>query len=101
MAWSKKPDPKAPAPPVYHDPTRCMFCGHLQEQHAPEVGCLVPDGPKYIVNEETGEALYVCPCETFVPVPVETSTELPVPETPIAVPEPPPFIVENTKRVKL
>lgn len=82
MAWTKKRDPRAPAPPAFHHPRRCMRCGHLDapdlernihEAHDPDVGCLVEGGTKYL-EDEHGVGRYACSCEQFEAVPEEVIT---------------------------
>lgn len=68
MGWTKKRDPQLPTEPAYHDPNRCMNCGHLGSQHDPDVGCLVEGGTKYI-EDESGNGRRVCSCEAYVPAP--------------------------------
>ena len=68
MSWTVKRNPALPAEPAFHHPQRCMNCGHLEAEHDPAVGCLIPGGTKYIENE-TGEGITACSCETFIPAP--------------------------------
>jgi len=68
MSWTKKRDPQLPAEPAYHDPDRCMNCGHSGSRHDPEVGCLVEGGTKYI-EDENGNGSRVCSCEEYVTSP--------------------------------
>lgn len=69
MAWTKKRSPLLPAEPAFQHPDRCMNCGHLNNDHDAEVGCLVEGGTKY-VEDENGAGKHSCSCEQFVPVPV-------------------------------
>lgn len=71
MAWTIKRDPQLPAVPVFHDPERCMNCGHLATEHDsddPDVGCLVEGGTKYI-EDENGVGKRVCACVGYVTSP--------------------------------
>ena len=68
MAWKKARDPLAPVTPAYHDPNRCMNCGHLQSDHDQDVGCMVDGGTKYLTDDQ-GNERRACSCEAFVPVP--------------------------------
>lgn len=76
MPWKRTRDPKAPPEPAFHHPLRCMNCGHLQDQHDVDVGCLVEGGTKYI-EDHTGSGVYACSCEAFVPAPENPSTSTP------------------------
>jgi len=73
MAWVKKRDPLQPVPPTYHHPERCMGCGHLKDEHDPEVGCLVEGGTKYMHDEESGAEIRACSCLEFIPAPEEVA----------------------------
>jgi hypothetical protein len=68
MAWKKAQDPTYPLGFRYHDPLRCMNCGHHRDEHDPEVGCTVDGGTKTIVSE-SGERRSACSCEVYVPAP--------------------------------
>ena len=71
MPWVTKRSPLLPTPPAYHDPKRCMNCGHSGEQHNAAVGCLADGGTKYIEETDSGMARHACSCEKFIPAPAE------------------------------
>ena len=73
MAWFIKRDPQLPAVPVYHDPERCMNCGHLAAEHDPDVGCLVEGGTKYI-EDDNGAGIRVCSCTEYDVSPEKVET---------------------------
>ncbi len=67
MAWKTATNPNAPATPRVHSPARCMGCGHDREDHAEEVGCVVPGGTKWVDNEHD-PPFGACSCDKFIPV---------------------------------
>ncbi len=66
MPWSIKRSPNLPAVPAFHDPERCLHCGHLSTEHDVGVGCLSDGGSKY-VEDAQGNGKHACSCLTFVP----------------------------------
>jgi len=71
LTWVKKRSPLLQTEPTFQHPDRCLNCGHLQNEHALIIGCLVEGGTKYVESSETGEAKHVCSCEQFIPAPAQ------------------------------
>lgn len=72
MAWKHAKDPAIDIP-AFHHPDRCMNCGHLvTNEHEKPVGCIVPGGTKYIIND-AGTGIYACSCLEAVPAPQEVT----------------------------